>query len=200
MTALKKALARSFMGIASYNKVEGSCSSLSDEELMIRYQAGDETAFEEIYARYSKKIYGFLMRRLTNPETSADLFQETFLRLHRGRSLYRPKMPFKTWLYTIANNLVRDSLRAKGRSKVARAAENNENSVEAAVPDGSYKLQSFKEAFAGLTDDQKEALVLSRFEGMKYDEIGRVMGRSTEAVNQLVQRAMRHLRECADDS
>jgi RNA polymerase sigma-70 factor (ECF subfamily) len=188
------------MGIASYNKVEASCSSLSDEELMIRYQAGDETAFEEIYARYSKKIYGFLMRRLTNPDTSAELFQETFLRLHRGRSLYRPEMPFKAWLYTIANNLVRDSFRAKVRSKFVRASEGNENSVEAAVPDGSYKLQSFKEAFARLTDDQKEALVLSRFEGMKYDEIGRVMGRSTEAVNQLVQRAMRHLRECADES
>lgn len=51
---------------------------------MIRYQAGDEAAFEEIYGRYSKKIYGFIMRRLANPDTSADLFQETFLRLHRG--------------------------------------------------------------------------------------------------------------------
>lgn len=200
MTTLKKALARSFLGTASYYKSEAVCSSLSDEELMIRYQTGDETAFEEIYARYGKKIYGFLMRRLTNPDTSADLFQETFLRLHRGRSLYRPELPFKTWLYTIANNLVRDSLRAMVRSKVAGASEGNENSVEAAIPDGSYKLQSFKEAFAGLTDDQKEALGLSRFDGMKYDEIGRVMGRSTEAVNQLVQRAMRHLRECADES
>ena len=200
MTTLKKTLARSFLGAASYYKSEASYSSLSDEELMIRYQAGDETAFEEVYATYSKKIYGFLMRRLTDPETSAEHFQETFLRLHRGRSLYRPELPFRTWLYTIANNLVRDSLRAKGRSKVARASESDENSVETAIPDGSYKLQSFKEAFAGLTDDQKEALVLSRFEGMKYDEIGRVMGHSTEAVNQLVQRAMRHLRECADES
>jgi RNA polymerase sigma-70 factor (ECF subfamily) len=200
VTTLKKALARSFLSTASYYNSEAACSSLSDEELMRRYQGGDETAFEEIYARYSKKIYGFLMRRLANPDTSAELFQETFLRLHRGRSLYRPDMPFKTWLYTIANNLLRDSLRAKGRSKVARVAEANENSVEAAIPDGSYKLQSFKETFARLTDDQKEALVLSRFEGMKYDEIGRVMGRSTEAVNQLVQRAMRHLRECADES
>jgi len=200
VTALKKALARSFLSTVSYYKSEALCSSFSDEELMRRYQTGDETAFEEIYARYSKKIYGFLMRRLANPETSAELFQETFLRLHRGRSLYRPEMPFKTWLYTIANNLLRDSLRAKGRSKVARASEGNENSVEAAIPDGSYKLQSFKEALARLTDDQKEALVLSRFDGMKYDEIGRVMGRSTEAVNQLVQRAMRHLRECADES
>jgi RNA polymerase sigma-70 factor (ECF subfamily) len=200
VTTLKKALARSFLGTASYYNSEAACSSLSDEELMIRYQAGEEAAFEEIYARYGKKIYGFLMRRLGQPDDCAELFQETFLRLHRGRSSYKPEMPFKTWLYTIANNLVRDSLRIKMRSRPAQATEGIENSLERAIPDGKYKLQSFKEAFASLTDDQREAIVLSRFEGLKYEEISRVTGRSTEAVNQLIQRALRHVRECADDS
>lgn len=200
MTTLKKALPRSFLGTASYYNSEAACSSLSDEELMIRYQAGEEAAFEEIYARYGKKIYGFLMRRLGQPDDCAELFQETFLRLHRGRSSYKPEMPFKTWLYTIANNLVRDSLRIKMRSRPAQATEGIENSLERAIPDGKYKLQSFKEAFASLTDDQREAIVLSRFEGLKYEEISRVTGRSTEAVNQLIQRALRHVRECTDDS
>jgi RNA polymerase sigma-70 factor (ECF subfamily) len=200
VTTLKKALPRSFLGTASYYNSEAACSSLSDEELMIRYQAGEEAAFEEIYARYGKKIYRFLMRRLGQPDDCAELFQETFLRLHRGRSSYKPEMPFKTWLYTIANNLVRDSLRIKMRSRPAQATEGIENSLERAIPDGKYKLQSFKEAFASLTDDQREAIVLSRFEGLKYEEISRVTGRSTEAVNQLIQRALRHVRECTDDS
>jgi RNA polymerase sigma-70 factor, ECF subfamily len=199
VTALKKTLARSFLGTASYYNSEAVCSSLSDGELMIRYQAGEEAAFEEIYARYGKKIYRFLMRRLGQPDDCAELFQETFLRLHRGRSSYKPEMPFKTWLYTIANNLVRDSLRIKMRSRPAQATEVIENSLERAIPDGKYKLQSFKEAFASLTDDQREAIVLSLFEGLKYEEISRVTGRSTEAVNQLIQRALRHVRECADD-
>ncbi len=200
MTTLKKTLARSFLSAVSYYETEAPSSSSSDEELMIRYQAGEEAAFEEIYARYGKKIYGFLMRRLGQPDDCAELFQETFLRLHRGRSSYKPEMPFKTWLYTIANNLVRDSLRIKMRSRSAQATEGIENSIERAIPDGKYKLQSFKEAFASLTDDQREAIVLSRFEGLKYEEISRVTGRSTEAVNQLIQRALRHVRECADDS
>lgn len=178
---------------------------LSDEELMERYQSGEEAAFEEIYARYGKKIYGFLMRRLRHPDDSAELFQETFLRVHKGRSLYRPEMPFKAWVYTIANNLVRDRVRAKARSGAFRALNEEENSegnsiVEGVTPDGSDKLLSFKEAFAKLTDDQREAVVLSRFQGLRYEEIGRVMGRSTEAVNQLIQRAMHHLRECIDES
>jgi len=175
-------------------------SSLSDEELMKRYQSGDEAAFEEIYSRYGKKIYGFLMRRLGNPDNCAELFQETFLRVHKARSLYRPEMSFKTWLYTIATNLIRDSFRANGRSRISQIPEGEENPIEGVVPDGSHKLLSFKEALARLTDDQREAVVLSRLQGLRYEEIGRVMGRSTEAVNQLIQRAMHHLRECIDES
>jgi RNA polymerase sigma factor (sigma-70 family) len=196
----KKTLSRSFLGSTSYYESKPLASSLSDEQLMSRYQNSDEAAFEEIYARYAKKIYGFLMRRVGQPDDCAELFQETFLRLHRGRSSYKPEMSFKTWLYTIANNLVRDSLRIKMRSKSARATEDIENSIERAIPGANYKLQSFKEAFASLTDDQREAIVLSRFEGLKYEAIGRVTGRSTEAVNQLIQRALRNFRECADES
>jgi RNA polymerase sigma-70 factor, ECF subfamily len=196
----KKTLSRSFLGSTSYYESKPLASSLTDEQLMIRYQNSDEAAFEEIYARYAKKIYGFLMRRLGQPDDCAELFQETFLRLHRGRSSYKPEMSFKTWLYTIANNLVRDSLRIKMRSKSARATEDIENSIERAIPDGNYKLQSFKEAFATLTDDQREAIVLSRLEGLRYEEIANVMGRSTGAVSQLIQRAIGHLRECMDES
>lgn len=167
---------------------------------MIRYQRSDEAAFTEIYARYARKIFGFLLRRVGNADDSAELFQETFLHLHRSRSSYKPEMSFKTWLYTIANNLVRDRLRTKMRSKIKTLTNGIENSVDRAIPDGKYKLQSFKEAFRTLTDDQKEAIVLSRFEGFKYEEISRVTGRSAEAVNQLIQRALRHLRDCADES
>jgi RNA polymerase sigma-70 factor, ECF subfamily len=188
------------MGIASYYSVESECLSLSDEELMIRYQGGDETAFEEIYSRYSKKIYGFIMRRLTNPDTSAELFQETFLRLHRGRDLYRPEMPFKPWLYTIANNLIRDRFKAK-EPNISEPPEGEDPEYpSAAIPDGSHTLLSFKEALGHLTEQQKEALILSRFQGLKYEQIGTVMGKSTEAVNQLIQRALRQLRKYADES
>jgi RNA polymerase sigma-70 factor (ECF subfamily) len=172
---------------------------LSDEELMERYQSGDEGAFEEIYARYGKKIYGFLMRRLRQPDDSAELFQETFLRLHRGRSSYRPEMAFKAWIYTIANNLVRDRIRSNGRSRDFQVFGKDENSIEQVVPDGFHQLMSFKEALSSLTDDQREAFILSRFDGLKYEEIGRVMGRSTEAVNQLLQRALRQLRRYTDE-
>jgi len=194
----KKTLPRSFFGVASHYESTPLASSLSDEQLMIRYQENDEAAFKEIYARYDKKIYGFLMRRLGQPDDCAELFQETFLRLHRGRSSYKPELSFKTWLYTIAHNLIRDRFRDKKFSRTSQLSAPTENLIERAAPDGSRALASFKEAFETLTDEQKEAIILSRFEGLRYTEIAAIMGRSTDAVNQLVQRAMRHLRESMD--
>lgn len=173
-------------------------SDLTDEELMALYQNGDEAAFEEIYARYAKNIYRFLKRRLGHEDNCAELFQETFFRLHRGRAIYKTELSFKTWLYTIAHNLIRDRFRDKKISRTSQLSALTENVTERAVPDGSRALTSFKEAFETLTDEQKEAIILSRFEGLRYTEIAAIMGRSTDAVNQLVQRAMRHLRESMD--
>lgn len=178
---------------------EAVIASSNDEDLMLRYQNADYEAFTEIYARYNRKIYHFLMRRLGNPDDCAELFQETFFRVHRGRSSYRSGMCFRTWLYTIANNLVRDSLRSKMRYKPSPPTDRLRHGIDGVIPDGNYKLQVFKQAFDGLSDDQKEAIVLSRFEGLKYEEIARVTGRSTDAVNQLIQRGLRRLREYADD-
>lgn len=203
VTYKKATLPRSFFGSVSSHRDEASASTLTDEELMVRYQNGEESGFEEIYARYSKKIYQFLLRRLGNPDACAELFQETFLRVHKGRALYRPEMPFKAWLYTIANNIARDWFREQSKSRKAQIFEKkedyDENSVEGTVPDGSTKLISFNEAFSRLTEEQRQALILSRFHGLRYEQIGKVTGRSTEAVNQLIQRAMRHLRECMDE-
>ena len=104
------------------------------------------------------------------------------------------------WFYPIVKNLIRDRLRTKARLGVSQALGGEENSIAEVIPDGRYKLLFFKESLAKLTDDQREAIILSRLQGLRYEEIGRVMGRSTEAVNQLIQRAMHHLRECINES
>jgi RNA polymerase sigma-70 factor (ECF subfamily) len=108
-------------------------------------------------------------------------------------------MPFKPWLYTIANNLIRDRFKAK-EPKIALIAEEDAENLTRAIPDGSHTLISLKEAMASLTEDQREALILSRLQGLGYEQIGTVMGRSTAAVNQLIQRALRQLRKCMDES
>lgn len=172
----------------------------SDEALMAGYQDGDEGAFEEIYARYANSIYKFFLRRLGQPAVCAELFQETFLRVHKARHSFRTEMSFKTWLYAIASNLMRDTLKSKSWSKTVQLSDKGESFLQKAIPSGGHKLLSFKEAFATLTEDQKEAIILSRFQGLKYEEIAKIMGRSADAVNQLIQRALFHLRKMTDES
>src|SRR5579862_1588246 len=73
----------------------------SDEALMLEFQGGSRAAFEELFARYRKPLYGFFGRRLNNPERAEDLVQETFLAVIRAASRYEPRALVQTYLYGI---------------------------------------------------------------------------------------------------
>src|SRR5258707_12943598 len=78
----------------------------SDEALMLEFQGGSRAAFEELFARYHKPLYGFFGRRLNNPERAEDLAQETFLAGIRAASRYEPRASVRTYLYGIALKLL----------------------------------------------------------------------------------------------
>lgn len=74
-----------------------------DEKLMELYQNGSDLAFNEIYSRYAGRIYSFFYKKGTNTSASQDLTQETFLKLHRSKSLYNKSLPFLPWLFSIGS-------------------------------------------------------------------------------------------------
>ena len=78
----------------------------SDEALMLEFQGGSRAAFEELFGRYRKPLYGFFGRRLNNPERAEDLAQETFLAVIRAASRYEPRASVRTYLYGIALKLL----------------------------------------------------------------------------------------------
>src|SRR6185437_13507067 len=78
----------------------------SDEALMLEFQRGSRAAFEELFARYCKPLYGFFKRRLNSPERAEDLTQETFLAVIRATSRYEPRALVRTYLYAIALKLL----------------------------------------------------------------------------------------------
>ena len=90
--------------------------STSDEILMAAYQAGNPRAFRTLHDRHGASVYGFLVRRLGDRAAAEDLYQETFLRLHRARASWDPERPLRPWLFGIVHNLLADHLRARGRS------------------------------------------------------------------------------------
>lgn len=192
----------------------------SDEILMAAYQAGNETAFTELFQRHGDAVYGFLVRRLGDRALAEDLHQEAFLRLHRARDRYDSSRPFRAWLFAILNNLVNDVARdrLRGPRLVSgdgrRSGEDGEGGAHGSrierEPAGDQSspehLVAAREAALGLDrvlralpPDEATVLILARFEGMSYDDIATIIGRSATATKQLAYRALKRVRAALEE-
>ena len=95
-------------------------SQMSDEQLVEAFQAGHVAAYDELVSRWQSKIRGAVWRVLGSTEDAADITQEAFLRAFRGLKAFKREAKFSSWIYQIALNLCRDSLRRKkGKSYVS---------------------------------------------------------------------------------
>jgi RNA polymerase sigma-70 factor (ECF subfamily) len=180
----------------------------SDEILMAAYQAGNEPAFRELFDRYAGSVYGFLVRRLGDKALAEDLYQEAFLRLHRARGSYDSSRPFRAWLFSIVHNLLNDALRSRSRidnvevtgdgrerpTRHGRAAEGIETSTPENLVATRQSSRALADALSALPADEATVLILARLEGLSYDDIGSVIGRSSAATKQLAYRALKRLR------
>jgi len=176
-------------------------SGPSDQQLMLAVKAGDPTAFEQLYRRYRDRLYAFLVRYTGDAAIAQDLFQETFLRVFRDRARYEPRAAFSTWLFTIARNLFLDSVK---KTRIPRTFPVPE-AVSRAAPDPSPgPLESLEQreadavlrrAVASLAEEERAILLLSRFEGLRYAQIGEILGISEGAVKVRAHRALQILRQ-----
>jgi len=172
----------------------------SDEQLMLAYREGDREAFDELYARYAKPIYNFLRRIAPRPDAADDLLQKTFLKVHTARHQYRPEGLFRGWIFTLARNVFLDDVRRGHREPTVEAAQFNEcirgKGCDAGPVIGNAEVRLIvAEAIASLPLTQREVIVLSRYQGMSYTEIGDLLGISSNAIKQRAFQAMRKLRQ-----
>lgn len=180
----------------------------SDEVLMAAYQAGNQAAFTELYERHSGSVYGFLARRLPNRALADDLYQEAFLRVHRARHTYDSSRPFRAWLFGIVHNLLIDSLREVGRTPrmqeldEARPATGSDAALDFSstttspedMASASETAAALGHAVRALPADEATVLMLARIEGLSYEDIALVIGRSAAATKQLAYRALKRVR------
>lgn len=167
---------------------------------MAEVRAGSPAAFQVLYDRHSGTVFNFLLRSLGDRRIAEDFLQETFLRVFAHREDYRPTAAFRTWLFTIARNLVVDQFRQRTTSPELETGEALEP-----VPDpGATPLQQaearelgerLQAAVLRLSPSQREVLLLSRFASLTHDEIAQVTGTSPEAVRVSLHRALRRLRD-----
>ena len=182
-----------------------------DVRLMLRARDGDEAAFSELVASYQDRLVGVLAHLLQNREAAEDLAQEVFLRIYRARSGYEPTARFSTWMFQIANNLARNLRRDTGRRRevLLNGDESGINSADSAPPTIADKSglmptrQSEKSemravvqaALETLTETQRMAVLLHRFDEMSYADIAATLDLSPSAVKSLLSRARESLRE-----
>jgi RNA polymerase sigma-70 factor (ECF subfamily) len=172
--------------------------TLADEALMIQVRAGHPNLLAELFERHHRQVYGFFLRMTGSREVSEDLVQDVFLRILRYRETYQPQTSFAAWMYGIARNALIDLLR-KRRPEAAFGDDAPELQSTEAPADERLRLRQetaiLQRALQALPADKREVLILSRYQNLRYDEIGRILGCEPNAVKQRVFRAVRALGE-----
>jgi RNA polymerase sigma factor (sigma-70 family) len=173
----------------------------TDEALMTRYQAGDMDAFDQLYLRYEKKLYNYLLKTVRDASLAADLFQEVFLKLHRFRDQYDPRQSFAPWFFTIAANTMKNAFRAQRGAHEEILTEEIQDEKQSTVsgPDRHVEAEelggAIEKALSELPQNQREVILLSKMEGFSYGEIAQVLGMTSNAVKQMAHRGLIALRK-----
>jgi RNA polymerase sigma-70 factor (ECF subfamily) len=130
---------------------------------------------------------------------SEDLVQDVFYRVLRYRHTFKPGSPFKSWLYQIARNARHDSFDPRMPQAVDDTALEMHAAQHATTPKDmvaeEQEAKLIRRALLKLPEEKREVLLLSRYQGLKYEEIGKLMGCETNTVKVRVFRALAELRE-----
>ena len=169
-----------------------------DDELMERFQKGDEDAFTLLVRRHEKPLINFIAQFIGDRDSAEDLAQDTFIRIFQAAPRYKPgRAQFNTWMYHIASNLCKNELRNRARrdrhwvdntvkDEEEDAGAGIESRIANAPADAAYEpdvvLQrkelrdALRKAIAALPEQYREPLVLRDIQGLSYEEISKVLG------------------------
>ncbi len=163
---------------------------------MEKVKDGSLSEMSVLFDRYNKKIYNFYLRMGLRRDESQDLTQNLFYRMIRYRHTYRNGSSVKTWIYQIARNLYND-FRRQEKKAIDLFDKKEEYPAEIIEEVSSFSEEEFERldrAIQNLSDNQRELIVLSRFQGLKYEEISSITDQSVAAIKTAVHRAIRELR------
>ena len=173
----------------------------SASDLIARTRAGDDDAFQAIFERYSRPVISFIFDMVGERELSEELMQETFVRAYRNLSSLRDDARLSTWLFGIAKNVARESLRSRRQS--SRKVELDDDSV-AELRDGRLTPDDFlinkelnqviRMALSRLDEDKRLVFALKIFQQRSYEEIAAITGFSIAKLKTDLHRARAEMR------
>ena len=158
-----------------------------DEDLVLRVQQGDKSAFDLLVIKYQHKIIQLVNRYVKDPSEAQDVAQETFIKAYRALGNFRGDSAFYTWLYRIAINTAKNYLVSRSRRSSdyevdvqdAEAIENAPQLQGMETPErlllNQEIIDTIKTAIDKLPEEMRTAIILREFDGMSYEEIAEAM-------------------------
>jgi RNA polymerase sigma factor (sigma-70 family) len=170
---------------------------MTDETIMIAVRNGNLQTASVLFDRYNKRIFNFLATMTNDRYAAEDLTQNVFLRMIKYRSSFKDESRFQPWIYQIARNVFSDYYNTqKTRSNnidVEKVSDHIPDSDES--KDLEEKEELLHACMAKLSDDERELLVLTRFQHMKYEEVATIMETTVANIKVKVHRTIGKLRE-----
>jgi RNA polymerase sigma-70 factor (ECF subfamily) len=171
-------------------------ADIPDEEIMQHIKDGKLTEMSVLFERYHLRLYNFFLKLTRNKDVSQDLTQNLFYRMIKYKNTYKNELSVKSWIYKMARNLHIDYYKEEKRSEelFIRIDSNTVNVTDdyEGFPEDDYKR--LEQAFSALNPEQKEIIALSRYQGLKYEEISHIVNQSVPAIKVAMHRAIKQLR------
>ncbi|HET7543774.1 MAG TPA: RNA polymerase sigma factor [Polyangiaceae bacterium] len=168
-----------------------------DQEALTLLARGDVRGFDLAYARYAQPIFGFLVRLCGSRALAEDLFQHTFMRFSEAGPRLRADSNLRAWLFTVARNAFHSHTRAhklevSGDGELLATRPASENA------DSNLALAELERALSGLSESDRELLLLFGVEGLSHAELAAVLALDLVTVRKRVSRARARLAEALD--
>lgn len=164
---------------------------------MLRVRDGEVAILGTLFERYSTRLYSFFVRHTGRRDASEDLVQEVFFRILKYRHTFRGEAPFTVWMYQLARNASADHFR-KWKQEVALEPDMEKIDLDP-IPSEAYQQSEEEEmirtALGRLSPEKREVLILSRFQELKYEEIGKILDCPVGTVKARVHFALKDLRD-----
>ncbi len=183
--------------------------AMDEQQLLSQVKAGNQEAFAEIIRRYQDKVFLTVMGFVHQKEDAEDVTQEIFVKVYRSLDTFRGDASFFTWLYRLSVNMamnhVRDNKKRKstrglgdmvpaGEKKTLDFPDTSQVSPEKRLED-QQRARNLEVALNTLSESQRKAFLLSKYNDLSNPEIARVMKKSIPSVESLLFRAKVNLQK-----
>jgi RNA polymerase sigma factor (sigma-70 family) len=171
-------------------------ADISDEIIMQHIKDGELEEMSVLFERYHLRLYNFFLKLCLKMDVSQDLTQNLFYRMIKYKHTYKNEYSVKSWIYQMARNLHADY--RKQEKKAQERLMNLEKFPNEIIDEKEGFIEEdyerLEQALSTLSDEQREVIVLSRYQGLKYEEISVITSQSVPAIKVAMHRAIKQLR------